>query len=89
MVHVIRGVLGGWETVRYSGICATRANRRACRDFAVVGTAELVLSGGAAGGGGSLAAPGHVLRRTAEVMRSWMGHQERWLLWQPAGVAPR
>ena len=26
---------------------------------------------------------GTSLRRTAEVLRSWMGHQERWLLWRP------
>jgi transposase-like protein len=31
---------------------------------------------------------GTSLRRTAEVLRSWMGHQERWLLWQPLG-SPR
>src|SRR5512143_1662016 len=26
---------------------------------------------------------GTSLRRTAEVLRSWMGHQERWRLWRP------
>src|SRR5512136_2735544 len=26
---------------------------------------------------------GTSLRRTAEVLRSWMGQQERWLLWRP------
>lgn len=26
---------------------------------------------------------GSSLRRTAEVLRSWMGKQERWLLWRP------
>lgn len=26
---------------------------------------------------------GTSLRRTAEVMRSWLGHQERWRLWRP------
>ena len=26
---------------------------------------------------------GTSLRRTAEVLRSWMGHQERWQLWRP------
>ena len=26
---------------------------------------------------------GTSLRRTAETLRSWMGHQERWLLWRP------
>ena len=26
---------------------------------------------------------GTSLRRTAEVLRSWLGHQERWLLWRP------
>jgi transposase-like protein len=31
---------------------------------------------------------GTSLRRTAEVLRSWMGHQERWLLWHPL-AAPR
>lgn len=31
---------------------------------------------------------GTSLRRTAEVMRSWMGHQERWLLWHPL-ASPR
>ena len=28
---------------------------------------------------------GTSLRGTAEVLRSWMGHQERWLLWHPLG----
>ena len=32
---------------------------------------------------------GTSLRRTAEVLRSWMGHQERWQLWWPlAAVGP-
>ena len=31
---------------------------------------------------------GTSLRRTAEVLRSWMGHQERWQLWHPLG-SPR
>lgn len=26
---------------------------------------------------------GTSLRRTAEVLRSWLGHQERWLMWRP------
>jgi len=26
---------------------------------------------------------GTSLRRTAEIMRSWMGHQERWRIWRP------
>jgi transposase-like protein len=26
---------------------------------------------------------GTSLRRTAELLRSWLGHQERWLLWRP------
>ena len=26
---------------------------------------------------------GTSLRRTAETLRSWLGHQERWLLWRP------
>ena len=26
---------------------------------------------------------GTSLRRTAEILRSWMGHQERWRLWRP------
>jgi transposase-like protein len=30
---------------------------------------------------------GTSLRRTAEVLRSWMGHQERWLLWHPLGAS--
>ncbi len=33
-------------------------------------------------GGGSL-------RRTAEFLRSWLGRQERWLLWRPLDAAPR
>ncbi len=86
MVHAVG--LGGRETVRGTAASVPRVPTDVCRDFAVVGTAELVLSGGAAGGGGSLAAPGHVLRRTAEVMRSWMGHQERWLLWH-SPASPR
>lgn len=28
---------------------------------------------------------GTSLRRTAEVLRSWIGHQERWQLWRPLG----
>ena len=28
------------------------------------------------------------LRRTAEVLRSWLGHQERWLLWRPLDAEP-
>jgi predicted Fe-S protein YdhL (DUF1289 family) len=31
---------------------------------------------------------GTSLRRTAEVLRSWMGHQERWQLWHPL-ASPR
>ena len=31
---------------------------------------------------------GTSLRRTAEVLRSWMGHQERWRLWHPL-ASPR
>jgi transposase-like protein len=27
-------------------------------------------------------------RRTAEVLRSWLGHQERWQLWRPLDPAP-
>lgn len=27
------------------------------------------------------------LRRTAELLRSWLGHQERWLLWRPLDQA--
>ena len=30
---------------------------------------------------------GTSLRRTAEVLRSWMGHQERWQLWRPLAAA--
>jgi hypothetical protein len=30
---------------------------------------------------------GTSLRRTAETLRSWMGHQERWLLWRPLEAA--
>jgi hypothetical protein len=30
---------------------------------------------------------GTSLRRTAEVLRSWLGHQERWLLWHPLAAA--
>jgi hypothetical protein len=29
------------------------------------------------------------MRRTAEALRSWMGHQERWLLWHPLADAPQ
>lgn len=32
---------------------------------------------------------GTSLRRTAEVLRSWLGHQERWLWWQPLESEPR
>jgi hypothetical protein len=28
------------------------------------------------------------LRRTAEFMRSWLGHQERWLRWRPLDPPP-
>ena len=28
------------------------------------------------------------LRRTAELLRSWLGRQERWLLWRPLDEAP-
>lgn len=28
------------------------------------------------------------LRRTAECLRSWSGHQERWLQWRPLDVLP-
>ena len=28
-------------------------------------------------------------RRTAEILRSWLGHQERWRLWRPLDPAPR
>ena len=31
---------------------------------------------------------GTSLRRTAEVLRSWLGHQERWQLWRPLAEAP-
>jgi transposase-like protein len=31
---------------------------------------------------------GTSLRRTAEVLRSWLGRQERWLLWRPLEGAP-
>lgn len=31
---------------------------------------------------------GTSLRRTAEMLRSWLGHQERWLLWRPLAAAP-
>lgn len=31
---------------------------------------------------------GTSLRRTAEVVRSWLGHQERWLLWRPLDEPP-
>jgi transposase-like protein len=31
---------------------------------------------------------GTSLRRTAQVLRSWMGHQERWQLWRPLDDAP-
>jgi transposase-like protein len=30
---------------------------------------------------------GTSLRRTAEVLRSWLGHQERWRLWRPLDAA--
>lgn len=32
---------------------------------------------------------GTSLRRTAEVLRSWLGHQERWLQWRPLAPEPR
>jgi len=32
---------------------------------------------------------GTSLRRTAEVLRSWIGHQERWHLWRPLDATPR
>ncbi len=32
---------------------------------------------------------GTSLRRTAEVLRSWIGHQERWQLWRPLDTTPR
>jgi len=32
---------------------------------------------------------GTSLRRTAEVLRSWMGRQERWLLWRPLDISTR
>jgi transposase-like protein len=32
---------------------------------------------------------GTSLRRTAEVLRSWIGHQERWQLWRPLDTARR
>jgi hypothetical protein len=32
---------------------------------------------------------GTSLRRTAELLRSWMGHQERWQLWRPLDDATR
>jgi transposase-like protein len=32
---------------------------------------------------------GSSLRRTAEWLRSWLGHQERWRLWRPLEVATR
>ena len=31
---------------------------------------------------------GTSLRRTAELVRSWLGRQERWLLWQPLAAEP-
>ena len=31
---------------------------------------------------------GTSLRRTAELLRSWLGRQERWLLWRPLDEAP-
>jgi hypothetical protein len=31
---------------------------------------------------------GSSLRRTAELVRSWLGHQERWCLWRPLAPAP-
>ena len=31
---------------------------------------------------------GASVRRTAEVMRSWLGRQERWLLWRPLDPTP-
>jgi transposase-like protein len=31
---------------------------------------------------------GTSVRRTAEVLRSWLGRQERWLLWRPLDAAP-
>lgn len=31
---------------------------------------------------------GSSLRRTAEMVRSWLGRQERWLLWRPLDSAP-
>lgn len=32
---------------------------------------------------------GTSLRRTAEILRSWLGHQERWLLWRPLDPEPQ
>lgn len=32
---------------------------------------------------------GTSLRRTAEVLRSWIGHQERWQLWRPGDTSRR
>ena len=32
---------------------------------------------------------GTSLRRTAEVLRSWIGHQERWRLWRPLDTSTR
>ena len=32
---------------------------------------------------------GTSLRRTAEVLRSWIGHQERWLMWRPLDTEPK
>jgi hypothetical protein len=31
---------------------------------------------------------GTSLRRTAEILRSWLGRQERWLLWRPLAAEP-
>ncbi len=31
---------------------------------------------------------GTSVRRTAEVLRTWLGHQERWQCWRPLAVAP-
>ncbi len=80
-----------WGTGDGTGTAASvpRVPADVCRDFAVVSTAELVLSGGAAGGGGSLAAPGHVLRRTAGSDAFVDGASGALATMAPAGVAPR
>jgi hypothetical protein len=60
------------------------------RDIRPVGVEELVWAGGASvcnrslAEGSALRMHGRTsLRRTAEFVRSWLGHQERWLLWRP------